>query len=99
MGIKRRRRETAIADPGLHKRGGQILAAIFECPFFYASPQKISDFLISPKNFIIYLPKIFYYLFFFFSHRPFICFNLLSVCQCYNSNKILGCLNPSFKLS
>ena len=58
MGIKRRKRETAIADPGLHKRGGQILAAIFERPFFYVSSDKISDFCISPKNFIIYLRKI-----------------------------------------
>jgi len=89
MGIKRRRRETAIADPGLHKRGGQILAAIFERPFFTRLPTK---FLISafPQKISSSISEKFLMTFFFFSHRPFICFNLLLVCQCYNSKKMLG---------
>src|SRR6218665_2062732 len=41
-------------------------------------PKKISDLCISPKNFI-YLQKISDDLFFFFSHRLFLCFNLLFV--------------------
>src|SRR6218665_2591114 len=101
MGIKRRRRETAIAEgkkplttrgssgSRTSQTGGPNLTGIFERPFFTRLPAK---FLISPKNFFLFF-------FFFFSHRPFLCFNLLLVCQCYNSNKILGGLNPSFKLS
>src|SRR6218665_3211491 len=88
MGIKRRRRETAIADPGLHKRGDQILAAIFERPFFTrfpkkflisAFPQKISSsisekFLMTFFFFFI-LPQFFNPFFFPFSQKNF-CFLL-----------------------
>src|SRR6218665_4059587 len=85
MGIKRRRRETAIADPGLHKRGGQILAAIFERPFFYAKflisafPQKISSF-ISKKFlmiffFFFFFSPPFFFFFFFFSQKIFFFFS------------------------
>src|SRR6218665_2059394 len=56
-----------LADPGLHKRGGQILAGIFERPFFTRLPTK---FLHFPKN-ISSISQKFLMSFFFFSLRPF----------------------------
>src|SRR6218665_335185 len=112
MGIKRRRRETAIAEGKKPPRtrgssgsrtsqtgGAKFLPEFLNDLFLRVSRQNFSIF--SQKNFIISQKFLMTFFFFFFLSPPFffffflvtdlfLCFNLLLVCQCYNSNKILG---------
>src|SRR6218665_2542095 len=92
MGVKRRRRGTGVAGPGLHKRGGKILPQFLNDLFFTRLPTKFLISAFPQKISSSISEKFLMTFFFFFSHRPFICFNLLL-------EKTLGGLNPSFKLS